>query len=440
MEVIGQTSMTHLTKYTKVEVLTPDSDADIFKRAYFPATIIDTPPWLTRNRHSNNYLVQYDNFLSSDGAKPLPPSRAYNPFELNDIVDVYHLHRWTVCVVDKVMCKEEGKEYRVRFDQNPSSHYIDVAHDFLRPHFDWVGGKWVPLKIPKKEPSFGPRIENVTWGSLRRMKKADGNGQCFANSRKSPSEKSDVYTKETSLDVAFPSKLAQDQEKKTEISYVKHSAPDSLPLDVCNQNLKKTRWDRDIRGETVITNDVDVTHELPFVKMSALWEVFESHEVFQKTPQKPHFSPLAGKVEALREGYALGTMVNFSNLMIWIGDLRYGDPERKFDIISESLPELEEHGFDVEPITTRLEQLRSMKGKFGELEVGMRETESHIIDREHEKSEMVKKFKELKEQIADKDSEISNLRLTLTTIHGRLEAARQAFQNMAAGGTFEEDE
>ncbi|KAM7262930.1 hypothetical protein ACFE04_000613 [Oxalis oulophora] len=56
------------------------------------------------------------------------------------------------------------------------------------------------------EPSFGPRIENVTRGILRRMKKVDGNGQCFANSRKSPSEKSDVYTKETSLDVAFPSK------------------------------------------------------------------------------------------------------------------------------------------------------------------------------------------------------------------------------------------
>ncbi|KAM7263440.1 hypothetical protein ACFE04_001123 [Oxalis oulophora] len=167
----------------------------------------------------------------------------------------------------------------------------------------------------------------------------------------------------------------------------------------------------EVQGETAMTNDIDVAH-----------------------------NPLADKVEALREGYALATMEKFSNIMIRIGDLRYGDPEKKFDIISESLPELEEHGFDVEPITARLEQLRSMKAKLGELEVGMREPEIHMVDRKHEKSEMVKKFQELKEQIADKDSEISNLRLTLTTNHGRLEVAHQAFQNMAASGTFEKDE
>ncbi|KAM7261782.1 hypothetical protein ACFE04_020859 [Oxalis oulophora] len=176
MEVNSQTSLTYLKKSTKVEVSKPK--ADIFKRAYFTATIIDTPPWPTRNRNSNEYLVQYDNLLSTDGAKyliefvdlslirPLPPSRAYNPFELNDVVDVYHLHGWRVCVVDMVMCNEEGKEYRVRFDQNPSSHYMDVAHDFLRPHFDWVGGKWVPLKIPKKERyDFLHSLPSVVEGS-----------------------------------------------------------------------------------------------------------------------------------------------------------------------------------------------------------------------------------------------------------------------------------
>ncbi|KAM7262624.1 hypothetical protein ACFE04_000307 [Oxalis oulophora] len=117
MEVNGQTSLTHQTKSTKVEVSIPK--VNIFKRAYFTATIIDTPPWATRNRHSNEYLVQYDNLLSTDGAKYLTE----------------------VCVVDMVMCKEEGKKYLVRFDQNPSSHYMDVAHDYLRLHFDWVGDK-----------------------------------------------------------------------------------------------------------------------------------------------------------------------------------------------------------------------------------------------------------------------------------------------------------
>ncbi|KAM7275648.1 hypothetical protein ACFE04_017514 [Oxalis oulophora] len=179
------------------------------ERAYFTATIIDTPQWPTRNHHSIEYLVQYNNLLSNDGAKyltefvdlslirSLPPSRDYNHFELNDVVDVFHFKGWRVCVIDKVMCKEEGKEYRVRFDQNPNSHFFDFAHDFL--------------SLIGLEPSFGPRIVNVTRGSLRRMKKADGNGQCFANSRKSPSEKSDVYTKETSLDVAFPSKVQCDE-------------------------------------------------------------------------------------------------------------------------------------------------------------------------------------------------------------------------------------
>ncbi|KAM7260750.1 hypothetical protein ACFE04_026225 [Oxalis oulophora] len=179
-KVNGQTSLTHLTKSTKVEVSIPE--ADIFKRAYFTATIIDTPPWPIRNCHSNEYLVQYNNMLSTDGAK-----------------------------------------------------------------------------------------------------------------------------------------------------------------------------DREVRGETAMTNDIDVAHILPFVKISVLWEFFESHEVFQKTPLNSHFSPLADKAKVLHEEYALGTMVKFSNIMIRIGDLRYGDPERKFDIISEILHELEEHGFDVEPITARLE-------------------------------------------------------------------------------------
>ncbi|KAM7264203.1 hypothetical protein ACFE04_001886 [Oxalis oulophora] len=162
MEFNNQTSQTHLTKSTNVEVSI--LEADIFKRTYFTATIIDTPPWPKRNHHSN---------------EPLPSSRAYNPSEFNDVVDVYHLHDWRFVLLIRLCVME----------------WLKV----------WIFIGFLCLFVAG-EPSFGPRIENVTWGNLRTMKKAYGNGQCFANSRKSPSEKSDVYTKETSLDVAFPSK------------------------------------------------------------------------------------------------------------------------------------------------------------------------------------------------------------------------------------------
>ncbi|KAM7266839.1 hypothetical protein ACFE04_009005 [Oxalis oulophora] len=113
----------------------------------------------------------------------------------------------------------------------PTLGSVDGSDVFMIP--TWVIGHLfycTPLRCPPTrygvvELNVVPRIENVTWESLRGMKKADGNGQSFVNSRKSSSKKSNVYTEETSLDVAFPSKSEIVQE---------HGKEDKVLNNVCH--------------------------------------------------------------------------------------------------------------------------------------------------------------------------------------------------------------
>ncbi|KAM7255886.1 hypothetical protein ACFE04_011627 [Oxalis oulophora] len=485
----SQNYLHYLTIGSKVEVLLTYRSY----RSYFEGTIIYTP----KKIHEDKFLVMYDTLFSDNNRhkrlrefvdlsriRPLPPSlTSKNPyyFVLNEVVDVYHLDGWCVGVIDKVLvkCKEEKKVYDVRFE-NPIQ-YLQFDHDRVRPHLDWVDNKWVLLKTPKKEPSCGPEIEDVTTRSLQEIEKmADGGEKCIADSRKSPSEKLGVCTEKTSLNVVSPSNrksenfipercskklkikivLAHGQEKEAGTANVERSTPDALALDM----PKKTRLEfslqvfeklsdfREARTETAITKDVgagvlDVSQKLPFVKNSSLWKSVESHEVFRKTPQKPHFSPLRYEKEAFREGLAIGNMVNFSNLMVMIDNLRHGDPQSTFDHVLEALPDFEKHGFDIEPIRERLEKLLSTKAKIAELEVEVRETEIKVVDKTHEKNqieeeivEMVKKLKDLQEQKIDKDSEILGLRSSLNTNNELLEAARQEFQNLLAAGSSDEDD
>ncbi|KAF5194665.1 hypothetical protein FRX31_015748 [Thalictrum thalictroides] len=66
---------------------------------------------------------------------------------------------------------------------------------------------------------------------------------------------------------------------------------------------------------------------LPFIKSSPLWETFDSTEVFQLIPQHPHFRPLEKYDEEVREGYAVGNMVNFANLAKRILKTKLEEPQ-----------------------------------------------------------------------------------------------------------------
>lgn len=63
-------------------------------------------------------------------------------FEVNDVVGAFWLDGWWFGVVVKVL---NAKTYSVFFDDPPD--LLVLKRSALRPHWDWVGGRWVRSQI-----------------------------------------------------------------------------------------------------------------------------------------------------------------------------------------------------------------------------------------------------------------------------------------------------
>ncbi|KAM7271609.1 hypothetical protein ACFE04_030823 [Oxalis oulophora] len=204
----------YLTKGSKVEI---GSTEQGFKGSYFTATILFTPdepspPWPTSPLNSNTYVIQYDYFTTEDGKKPLrelvdvscirplPPLEdiKHLSFELNDVVEAFFADGWWVGVVDKVKRSASGssgsgkmKRYRVRFED--PLHFTEFDENMLRPHFDWVDGKWVSFESSKKETTHVSKSDNAA-----------------CRTRKALLEKT-LPSEKISFDVVRPSKTQQEK-------------------------------------------------------------------------------------------------------------------------------------------------------------------------------------------------------------------------------------
>ncbi|XP_019231664.1 PREDICTED: DUF724 domain-containing protein 3-like [Nicotiana attenuata] len=88
---------------------------------------------------------------------------------------------------------------------------------------------------------------------------------------------------------------------------------------------------------------------LPFRKNSTLWGIVESAEVFARSPQNPHFSPLAQYEENKREDMALQKMINYVYVVEKIPKLTSTELSNS-PLINDMLAfvkDWEENGFDV---------------------------------------------------------------------------------------------
>ncbi|XP_078159014.1 protein AGENET DOMAIN (AGD)-CONTAINING P1-like isoform X2 [Carex rostrata] len=135
-------------KFQKGMVVEVSSDEDGFKGAWFTATIIR--PVGTR------FCVEYHDLRTDDETallqetvdpihiRPIPPETRCgpDPLRLLEEVDAYHNDGWWAGVVSKVVGKNR---YVVYFRQWKEE--MEFGHDVLRPHFDWVGGRWVRLSL-----------------------------------------------------------------------------------------------------------------------------------------------------------------------------------------------------------------------------------------------------------------------------------------------------
>ncbi|CAL5445340.1 unnamed protein product [Camellia sinensis] len=184
----------------------------------------------------------------------------------------------------------------------------------------------------------------------------------------------------------------------------------------------------------------------PFVKRSSIWENLECMEIFKKMPQQPHFQPLGKSKEDIREGLAIANMVTFANVVLWTSKLQFSDPRSVIDSHLETLSDLEAHGFNVDPIRGRLNELLSKKvrqsklleeSKGVEMKINEQGLEKNKIDEEIH--EIDKKMEELQEKLAlatsmtkMKDSEIGALRSKKEVIDRDILKAQLDFEGLAA--------
>nr|GME14186.1 DUF724 domain-containing protein 6-like isoform X3 [Ipomoea batatas] len=157
-------------------------------------------------------------------------------------------------------------------------------------------------------------------------------------------------------------------------------------------------------GEVTQSSDLQ---SLPFVKNTLLWATIESMDVFQKIPQKPHFRPLEQSKDSSREGLAIGYMVTFSSIVDKACRLVFDDPRSTIDEMLDTLRDLESHGFDVEPVRGRLNEMLSFKDKQENLEGLLTETQGEIGKQNMEKAKIEEEVDDLKKQIAKLEKKLS---------------------------------
>lgn len=128
------------TRGTKVEV---SNDDDGFCGAWYAATV-DQP------LSAGVFLVEYDALRTDDGAEPLkeavdafhirptPETPPVNAFKLLEEVDARYNDGWWVGVISRVL---GGSRYGVYFRH--SKEELAFGHADLRPHLEWMNGRWV---------------------------------------------------------------------------------------------------------------------------------------------------------------------------------------------------------------------------------------------------------------------------------------------------------
>ncbi|TVU05900.1 hypothetical protein EJB05_49084 [Eragrostis curvula] len=121
---------------------------------------------------------------------------------------------------------------------------------------------------------------------------------------------------------------------------------------------------RSLVHESTVTNRLSeslVTESQPFLKTFPFWEHIDEMEIFKELPQQPHFHPLKKLDPLLRESTAFGLMVFFRKTADSIRSLNIQDDTELFKEKLKGLLLLEEYGFDVRPLRSRLETLLNIK-------------------------------------------------------------------------------
>ncbi|KAM0909360.1 hypothetical protein ACQ4PT_014857 [Festuca glaucescens] len=112
------------------------------------------------------------------------------------------------------------------------------------------------------------------------------------------------------------------------------------------------------RGSATDSESLAIQHLLSFGKTSPVWARIDAMEIFSEMPQRPNLNQFQQHGPELREGMALGLMLSFANLAESICRLDvHQDAIGVLEEKEQGLSLLEENGFDVRVLRSRLEAL-----------------------------------------------------------------------------------
>ena len=133
--------VSHLCRGAKVEVR---SDEEGYQGAWYDAIVVDS-------LQNGKYLVEYLTLKTDDlteqlkeeadasDIRPFPPDIEHcHRFALREWVDAWYNDGWWEGQVSSVL---SGFKYRVYFW--PTKEELEFKHCHLRPHQEWIDGRWV---------------------------------------------------------------------------------------------------------------------------------------------------------------------------------------------------------------------------------------------------------------------------------------------------------
>ena len=124
----------------------------------------------------------------------------------------------------------------------------------------------------------------------------------------------------------------------------------------------------------VSTDSMENEESILFVKNSPLWKSICSSKAYRKMKCKPHFHPLKEQEEVIREGSAIGLVVNCINLMEGASKLYSSCDITSIETILKTLDIFKPHGFDVDKVKAALTQLKLKKQKLEDLQKDYKES------------------------------------------------------------------
>ena len=131
-------------KFESGTIVEVTSEEDGYKESWYAAKIIGS-------MRTDKFLVEYQDLVTEDGmqllreeaetrhVRPVPPLLPPVPyFEKLQKVDAWHNDGWWEGVISKL---QPGGLYVVYF--RSTNEELIFKHSELRPHQDWINGKWM---------------------------------------------------------------------------------------------------------------------------------------------------------------------------------------------------------------------------------------------------------------------------------------------------------